>query len=126
MTAISTVRIKSADTASGFIIVNEADFDPSRQTLWEPPRTPRRPPPLAGASIPLGEAEKIPERMTLAEMRDYAKTRGIPIPAAITAKADVLAHVLAADANHAGTKEGGPDLAPETAPCPAHPGKTQG
>ena len=26
---ISTVRIRSVETASGFIVINEADFDPS-------------------------------------------------------------------------------------------------
>ena len=66
---ISTVRIRSVETASGFIVINEAA---------EP-----------NANKPL-------DLMTLAELRDHAKAHGIAIPATITAKADVLAHVLAA------------------------------
>ena len=31
---ISTVRIRSVETASGFIVINEADFDPSKHQLW--------------------------------------------------------------------------------------------
>ena len=93
MTAISTVRIKSADTASGFIIVNEADFDPSKHQLWKPKAAPATREPDSGKPL---------DEMTLAELRDYAKARGIPIPAAITAKADVLAHVLAAESKTAG------------------------
>lgn len=42
------------------------------------------------------DGEKTLEQMTLAELRDHAKAHGIAIPATITAKADVLAHVLAA------------------------------
>ena len=30
---ISTVRIRSVETASGFIVINEADFDPSKHQL---------------------------------------------------------------------------------------------
>ena len=41
--------------------------------------------------------------MTLAELRDHAKAHGIAIPATITAKADVLAHVLAASGARAGS-----------------------
>ena len=41
-------------------------------------------------------ANKPLDLMTLAELRDHAKAHGIAIPATITAKADVLAHVLAA------------------------------
>lgn len=93
MTAISTVRIKSADTASGFLIVNEADFDPSKHQLWKPKAAPATPEPDAGKPL---------DEMTLAELRDYAKARGIPIPAGITAKADVLTHVLAAASETAG------------------------
>ena len=40
-------------------------------------------------------ANKSLDLMTLAELRDHAKAHGIAIPATITAKADVLAHVLA-------------------------------
>ena len=32
---ISTVRIRSVETASGFIVINEADFDPSKHQLWK-------------------------------------------------------------------------------------------
>ena len=31
---ISTVRIRSVETASGFIVINEADFDPSKHQFW--------------------------------------------------------------------------------------------
>ena len=41
--------------------------------------------------------------MTLAELRDHAKAHGIAIPATITAKADVLAHVLAASGARVGS-----------------------
>ena len=70
---ISTVRIRSVETASGFIVINEADFDPSKHQLWNSEVT-----------------------TAMAELRDHAKAHGIAIPATITAKADVLAHVLAA------------------------------
>ena len=46
---ISTVRIRSVETASGFIVINEADFDPSKHQLWNSEVTaspfPRRSPP---------------------------------------------------------------------------------
>lgn len=94
---ISTVRIRSVETASGFIVINEADFDPSKHQLWKldavtgvPEPSPVEPvPPAADTGKPL-------DLMTLAELRDHAKAHGIAIPATITAKADVLAHVLAA------------------------------
>lgn len=86
--SISTVKIASAETASGYMLINEGDFDASKHELWEPEAAPAAPEPDAGKPL---------DRMTLAELRDYAKARGIPIPAAITAKADVLAHVLAAE-----------------------------
>ena len=31
---ISTVRIRSVETASGFIVINEADFDPSKPVSY--------------------------------------------------------------------------------------------
>ncbi len=49
------------------------------------------------------DGEKTLEQMTLAELRDHAKAHGIAIPATITAKADVLAHVLAASGARAGS-----------------------
>ena len=48
-------------------------------------------------------ANKPLDLMTLAELRDHAKAHGIAIPATITAKADVLAHVLAASGARAGS-----------------------
>ena len=45
--------------------------------------------------------------MTLAELRDHAKAHGIAIPATITAKADVLAHVLAASGARAENETAG-------------------
>lgn len=43
---ISTVRIRSVETASGFIVINEADFDPSKHQFWNwKSRPPRRSPP---------------------------------------------------------------------------------
>ena len=84
---ISTVRITSAETVSGFIVINEADFDPSKHQIWNSEVTAATPEPNANKSLDL---------MTLAELRDHAKAHGIAIPATLTAKADVLAHVLAA------------------------------
>ncbi len=100
---ISTVKIVSAETASGFIIVNEAAFDPTRHQLWKPetPTATRETSP-AGAAAQEPGASKPLDQMTLAELRDHAKAHGIAIPAAITAKADVLAHVLAAESKTAG------------------------
>ena len=43
---ISTVRIRSVETASGFIVINEADFDPSKHQFWNSEvTTARRSPP---------------------------------------------------------------------------------
>ena len=86
---ISTVWIRSVETASGFIVINEADFDPSKHQLWNSEVTPEPSSAEPNANKPL-------DLMTLAELRDHAKAHGIAIPATITAKADVLAHVLAA------------------------------
>ena len=83
---ISTVRITSAETVSGFIVINEADFDPSKHQIWTATPEPSSAEPNANKSLDL---------MTLAELRDHTKAHGIAIPATITAKADVLAHVLA-------------------------------
>lgn len=83
---IRTVRITSTETVSGFIVINEADFDPSKHQIWNSEVTVATPEP--DSSRPL-------DQMTLAELRDHAKAHGIAIPATITAKADVLAHVLA-------------------------------
>ena len=101
---ISTVRIRSVETASGFIVINEADFDPSKHQLWKldavtgtlAPSPVESVPPTPDAATPL-------DLMTLAELRDHAKAHGIAIPATITAKADVLAHVLAASGARAGS-----------------------
>jgi len=71
---------------SGFIVINEADFDPSKHQIWNSEVTVATPEP--DSSRPL-------DQMTLAELRDHAKAHGIAIPATLTAKADVLAHVLA-------------------------------
>ena len=89
---ISTVRIRSVETASGFIVINEADFDPSKHQLWNSEVTAATPEPSSAEP----NANKPLDLMTLAELRDHAKAHGIAIPATITAKADVLAHVLAA------------------------------
>ncbi|WP_302980794.1 Rho termination factor N-terminal domain-containing protein [Bilophila wadsworthia] len=83
---IRTVRITSTETVSGFIVINEADFDPSKHQIWNSEVTVATPEP--DSSRPL-------DQMTLAELRDHAKAHGIAIPATLTAKADVLAHVLA-------------------------------
>jgi hypothetical protein len=88
---ISTVRIRSVETASGFIVINEADFDPSKHQLWNSEVTTATPEPSSAEP----NANKPLDLMTLTELRDHAKA-GIAIPATITAKADVLAHVLAA------------------------------
>ena len=94
---ISTVRITSAETVSGFIVINEADFDPAKHQIWRPDAVPGTPEPSPVESVPPAPDEEKPlDLMTLAELRDHAKAHGIAIPATITAKADVLAHVLAA------------------------------
>lgn len=87
---ISTVRITSAETVSGFIVINEADFDPSKHQIWNSEVTVATPEPSSAEP----NANKSLDLMTLAELRDHAKAHGIAIPATITAKADVLAHVL--------------------------------
>ena len=81
---ISTVKIATPETESGFMIINEDAFDPAVHQLW-------------GEGVGMREAEggRPLDQMTLAELREYAKGRGLSIPAAITAKADVLAHILA-------------------------------
>ena len=94
---ISTVIIRSAETASGFIVINEADFDPSKHQIWKQGAVPRTLAPSPVESVPPApDTGKPLDLMTLAELRDHAKAHGIAIPATITAKADVLAHVLAA------------------------------
>ena len=96
---ISTVRIRSVETASGFIVINEADFDPWKHQLWNSEVTTATPEPSSAEP----NANKPLDLMTLAELRDHAKAHGIAIPATITAKADVLAHVLAASGARAGS-----------------------
>lgn len=91
---ISTVRITSTETVSGFIVINEADFDPSKHQIWKQENT---------AATPEPDSSRPLDQMTLAELRDHAKAHGIAIPATITAKADVLAHVLAASGARAGS-----------------------
>ena len=86
---ISTVRITSAETVSGFIVINEAD--PSKHQIWNSEVTTATPEPSSAEP----NANKSLDLMTLAELRDHTKAHGIAIPATITAKADVLAHVLA-------------------------------
>lgn len=95
---ISTVRITSAETVSGFIVINEADFDPSKHQIWNSEVTTATPEP--DSSRPL-------DQMTLAELRDHARAHGIAIPATLTAKADVLAHVLAASGARAENETAG-------------------
>ena len=101
---ISTVRIRSVETASGFIVINEADFDPSKHQLWKLDAVTGTLAPSPVESVPPTPDGETPlDLMTLAELRDHAKAHGIAIPAAITAKADVLAHVLAASGARAGS-----------------------
>ena len=71
---IRTVRITSTETVSGFIVINEADFDPSKHQIWNSEVTAATPEPNANKSLDL---------MTLAELRDHAKAHGIAIPATI-------------------------------------------
>ena len=93
---ISTVRITSTETVSGFIVINEADFDPSKHQIWKLDAVTGAPESSPVESVPPApDGEKPLDLMTLAELRDHAKAYGIAIPATITAKADVLAHVLA-------------------------------
>ena len=92
---ISTVRIRSVETASGFIVINEADFDPSKHQIWKQGAVPGTLAPPVDPVPPAPDTGKPLDQMTLAELRDHAKAHGIAIPATITAKADVLAHVLA-------------------------------
>lgn len=48
------------------------------------------------------------EGMTVAELRDYAKANGILIPASITAKADIVAHLKASEVAEAKALSGTP------------------
>ena len=74
---ISTVRIRSVETASGFIVINEADFDPSKHQLWNSEVTTATPEPSSAEP----NANKPLDLMTLAELRDHAKAHGIAMPA---------------------------------------------
>ena len=89
----------SEDQERGNIVINEADFDPSKHQLWNSEVTTATPEPSSAEP----NANKPLDLMTLAELRDHAKPHGIAIPATITAKADVLAHVLAASGARAGS-----------------------
>ena len=44
---IRTVRITSTETVSGFIVINEADFDPSKHQIWNSEVTAATPEPNA-------------------------------------------------------------------------------
>ena len=70
---ISTVRIRSVETASGFIVINEADFDPSKHQLWNSEVTTATPEPSSAEP----NANKPLDLMTLAELRDHAKAHGL-------------------------------------------------
>lgn len=48
------------------------------------------------------------EGMTVAELREYAKTNGIQIPASVTTKADIVAHLKAVEVAHAKALAGTP------------------
>ena len=63
---ISTVRIRSVETASGFIVINEADFDPSKHQFWNSEVTTATPEPSSAEP----NANKPLDLMTLAELRD--------------------------------------------------------
>lgn len=105
---ISTVRIRSVETESGFIVINEADFDPSKHQIWKLDAVTGAPESSPVESVPPApDGEKPLDLMTLAELRDHAKAHGIGIPATITAKADVLAHVLAASGARAENETAG-------------------
>ena len=69
---ISTVRITSAETVSGFIVINEADFDPSKHQIWNSEVTVATPEPSSAEP----NANKSLDLMTLAELRDHAKAHG--------------------------------------------------
>ena len=73
---ISTVRIRSVETASGFIVINEADFDPSKHQFWNSEVTTATPEPSSDEP----NANKPLDLMTLAELRDHAKPHGMAIP----------------------------------------------
>ena len=62
---ISTVRIRSVETASGFIVINEADFDPSKHQFWNSEVTTATPEPSSAEP----NANKPLDLMTLAELR---------------------------------------------------------
>lgn len=61
------------------------------------------------------------EGMTIAELRDYAKTKNIQIPASITTKADIVAHLKAAEVAEAKALSGTPSglEGPQTAEAEA-------
>lgn len=63
MSAIPTVQVVSADTDLGYMIINEADFDPEVHDLYEPPSMPPEgdldPPPPAGMEQTLTDLRAI-------------------------------------------------------------------
>ena len=59
MPAIKTVKIRSEATESGYMIINEPDYDPKKHTLYEtPPQPDIEKPPLAL------EVSEVPEKKT--------------------------------------------------------------
>lgn len=62
MPAIKTVRIRSEATESGYMIINEPDYDPKKHTLYEtPPQPDIEKPPLA---LEVSETQPEVERKT--------------------------------------------------------------
>ena len=56
---ISTVRIRSVETASGFIVINEADFDPSKHQLWNSEVTTATPEPSSAVKARVDAARSV-------------------------------------------------------------------
>lgn len=64
MAIIKTVKIRSEATASGYIIINESDYDAKKHTLYEtPPQPDIEKLPLA-VEVSEPEPEKKPKRTT--------------------------------------------------------------
>ena len=63
------------ETASGFIVINEADFDPSKHQLWNSEVTTATPEPSSAEP----NAHKPHDLMTLTEPRDHDNAHGIAI-----------------------------------------------
>lgn len=58
MAIIKTVKIRSEATASGYIIINESDYDAKKHTLYETPPQPDIEKPPVAVEVSESEPEK--------------------------------------------------------------------